>query len=69
MVTGDNVQTAKAIAAECGILTPKGVAIEGKDFRVMTAQEQYDLLPNVDVRLSFFMIVSFFFLPPYNLWF
>ncbi|KAG0585877.1 hypothetical protein KC19_2G046200 [Ceratodon purpureus] len=49
MVTGDNIQTAKAIAAECGILTPHGVAIEGKDFRVMTVQEQYDLLPNVDV--------------------
>lgn len=53
MVTGDNIQTAKAIAAECGILTPNGVAIEGKDFRVMTADEQYELLPNVDVRLYF----------------
>jgi len=49
MVTGDNVQTAKAIAAECGILTPNGLAIEGKDFRVMTADEQYELLPKLDV--------------------
>lgn len=59
MVTGDNVQTAKAIAAECGILTPNGIAIEGKDFRVMTVQEQYDLLPSVDVRLRFFTTLSF----------
>jgi hypothetical protein len=61
MVTGDNIQTAKAIAAECGILTPHGVAIEGKDFRVMTPQEQYDLLPNVDVRLRFFYDCVFLF--------
>jgi Ca2+-transporting ATPase len=33
MVTGDNVYTAKAIAAECGILTAGGLVVEGKDFR------------------------------------
>ncbi|XP_024395320.1 calcium-transporting ATPase 8, plasma membrane-type isoform X2 [Physcomitrium patens] len=49
MVTGDNIHTAKAIAIECGILTPNGIAVEGKDFRVMTVEEQCELLPNVDV--------------------
>jgi Ca2+-transporting ATPase len=34
MVTGDNIYTAKAIAAECGILTEPGqLVVEGKDFR------------------------------------
>ncbi|KAG0627468.1 hypothetical protein M758_2G203300 [Ceratodon purpureus] len=33
MVTGDNLYTAKAIAAECGILTESGLVVEGKEFR------------------------------------
>ncbi|KAG0598160.1 hypothetical protein M758_12G051300 [Ceratodon purpureus] len=33
MVTGDNIFTAKAIAAECGILTEGGTVVEGRDFR------------------------------------
>ncbi|PQP93429.1 hypothetical protein Pyn_11128 [Prunus yedoensis var. nudiflora] len=33
MVTGDNINTAKAIARECGILTDGGLAIEGPEFR------------------------------------
>jgi len=37
MVTGDNINTAKAIAAECGILTDDGVAIERPDFRNPTS--------------------------------
>jgi hypothetical protein len=47
MVTGDNVETAKAIAFECGILNAKDVAsetiiIEGKVFHEMseTAREE-----------------------------
>ncbi|MFS8009303.1 putative cation-transporting P-type ATPase, HAD superfamily [Helianthus anomalus] len=32
MVTGDNINTTKAYARECGILTDDGIAIEGLDF-------------------------------------
>lgn len=52
MVTGDNIQTAKAIAAECGIITEGGIAIEGKDFRVLSVEEQYDVILNLDVQLN-----------------
>ncbi len=40
MITGDNITTAKAIARECNILTEDGLAIEGKDFRVMSYAER-----------------------------
>ena len=50
MVTGDNAKTAQAIAGECGILTPTGVIIEGKDFRVMSEEEMLAVIPNIDVR-------------------
>ncbi|XP_074566991.1 calcium-transporting ATPase 5, plasma membrane-type-like [Curcuma longa] len=41
MVTGDNIQTAKAIAMECGILDPtsalsESTIIEGREFRVLS---------------------------------
>eukprot|EP00475_Leptophrys_vorax_P001529 TRINITY_DN10839_c0_g1_i4.p1 TRINITY_DN10839_c0_g1~~TRINITY_DN10839_c0_g1_i4.p1 ORF type:complete len:975 (+),score=140.04 TRINITY_DN10839_c0_g1_i4:69-2927(+) len=49
MVTGDNVLTARAIASECGILTPTGTVIEGKDFRVMTKEQMLAVIPNLDV--------------------
>ncbi|KAH6604508.1 Calcium transporting P-type ATPase [Trichoderma cornu-damae] len=49
MVTGDNVQTATAIAKECGILTSSGVVIEGPEFRKLSASEMYDLLPRLQV--------------------
>mmetsp|Transcript_17024 Transcript_17024/g.41157 ORF Transcript_17024/g.41157 Transcript_17024/m.41157 type:complete len:1059 (+) Transcript_17024:191-3367(+) len=48
MVTGDNLQTAKAIAKECGILTT-GAAVEGPDFRKMTPEEQKKLLLTLQV--------------------
>jgi Ca2+-transporting ATPase len=32
MVTGDNMQTARAIAAECLIYTEDGLVMEGPDF-------------------------------------
>ncbi|TKY67943.1 putative calcium-transporting ATPase 11 [Spatholobus suberectus] len=48
MVTGDNINTAKAIARECGILTD-GIAIEGPDFRNKTRQEMEEIIPKIQV--------------------
>ncbi|KAI4719884.1 calcium-translocating P-type ATPase [Aureobasidium sp. EXF-10727] len=49
MVTGDNIMTAKAIATECGIFTPGGVALEGPVFRKMSKQEQLAVIPKLQV--------------------
>lgn len=49
MVTGDNINTAKAIATECGILTDDGVAIEGPDFRGKSLEEMKTLIPKIQV--------------------
>ncbi|KAK6143196.1 hypothetical protein DH2020_023544 [Rehmannia glutinosa] len=49
MVTGDNINTAKAIARECGILTDDGIAIEGSDFRDRSSQEMKEIIPKLQV--------------------
>ena len=49
MITGDNIDTAKAIARECGILTKDGIAIEGAEFREKSAEELHDLIPKMQV--------------------
>lgn len=57
MVTGDNLQTAKAIALECGILTShldavEPVIIEGKTFRALSEKEREEVAKKITVRLS-----------------
>ncbi|XP_009787048.2 calcium-transporting ATPase 2, plasma membrane-type-like [Nicotiana tabacum] len=49
MVTGDNINTAKAIARECGILTEDGIAIEGPVFREMSQEEMLKVIPKIQV--------------------
>ena len=53
MVTGDNINTAKAIARECGILTDDGIAIEGPEFRQKTQEELFELIPKLQVLHAF----------------
>lgn len=64
MITGDNINTARAIARECGILTEGGVAIEGPELRGKSAQELTELVPKLQVTLlmnfSFLSLVEFF---------
>lgn len=54
MVTGDNIQTARAIALECGILTSEADAtepsiIEGKSFRALTDAQREDIAEKISV--------------------
>ena len=49
MVTGDNLLTAKAIAAECGIYTPGGIVMEGPIFRNLTDKQKDQTIPDLQV--------------------
>lgn len=49
MVTGDNLMTAKAIAEECGIYTPGGIAIEGPQFRKLSTRQMNQIIPRLQV--------------------
>ena len=48
MVTGDNRETAKAIAEDSGLLTG-GVVVDGKEFRSLSADQQVEVAQNLDV--------------------
>jgi Ca2+-transporting ATPase len=57
MVTGDNLQTAKAIALECGILSSDADAtepnlIEGKSFRALSDSEREEIAEKISVCLT-----------------
>ncbi|KAH0551225.1 hypothetical protein GP486_007464, partial [Trichoglossum hirsutum] len=49
MVTGDNILTARAIAEECGIYTPGGLAMEGPKFRKLSRTEMDHVIPRLQV--------------------
>lgn len=49
MVTGDNIMTAKAIAIQCGILSPDGLVMEGPKFRQLSDQDMDEILPRLEV--------------------
>lgn len=49
MVTGDNIVTAKAIAQQCGIYTPGGVAMEGPAFRQLSHGRMVELIPKLQI--------------------
>ncbi|OAX78423.1 calcium-translocating P-type ATPase, PMCA-type [Emergomyces africanus] len=49
MVTGDNLTTAKAIAQECGIFTPGGIAMEGPKFRKLGTRQMCQIIPRLQV--------------------
>ncbi|KAM3252222.1 hypothetical protein P3L10_006292 [Capsicum annuum] len=49
MVTGDNINTATAIARECGILIDAGIAIEGTVFWYKSQEEMLNLIPRIQV--------------------
>lgn len=49
MVTGDNFTTAKAIAAECGIYSAGGVAMDGPTFRKLSPSQLDSVIPRLQV--------------------
>jgi P-type Ca2+ transporter type 2C len=49
MITGDNIGTAKAIAEECGIYTPDGIAMQGPEFRKLSSAQMDQVIPRLQV--------------------
>ncbi|KAI9244834.1 PMCA-type calcium-translocating P-type ATPase [Phascolomyces articulosus] len=49
MITGDNLNTAKAIARNAGILTKGGEALTGPELRAMSIEEQRKVIPRLQV--------------------
>ena len=63
-MAGDNIHTACAIARQCGILTPGGVALEGPEFRRMTPRQLDEVGDNTMNYLSE-NIRNFYHIIPY----
>lgn len=51
MVTGDNIDTAKAIARKCHILTEDGFAIRGPDFRELSSEKIDETLKKTKLQV------------------
>jgi Ca2+-transporting ATPase len=49
MVTGDNFLTAKAVAAECGIYSSGGIAMDGPTFRKLSEAQLDEVIPRLQV--------------------
>ncbi|KAE8140675.1 hypothetical protein BDV38DRAFT_7490 [Aspergillus pseudotamarii] len=49
MVTGDNINTASAIASSCGIKNSDGIVMEGPEFRKLTETEMDAIVPRLQV--------------------
>ena len=64
MVTGDNIDTARFIGRECGILKEGGLALEGPAFRNMSEEEIVPLLPRLQVTVSVISCSRHMRLPP-----
>ncbi|KAJ3524313.1 hypothetical protein NMY22_g11051 [Coprinellus aureogranulatus] len=47
--TGDNILTARSIAAQCGIFIPGGVIVEGPVFRKLSNQDRLEIVPRLQV--------------------
>jgi len=49
MITGENLEAACAVARQCGILKPGGLAIEGSMFRKLSPMQLDQILPRLQV--------------------
>ena len=65
-VLGDNIHTASAIAKQCGILTPGGIALEGPVFRNMTPKELDEVRKGIECLISISSILIYLFLIYYS---
>jgi len=66
MVTGDNIQTAKAIALECGILdadddASESTIIEGRTFRELPEHKREEVAATIKVCIGKVKAVRHFF--------
>ena len=58
MVTGDNINTARAIATKCGIIKPGDnfLVLEGKDFNKKIRDPHTNEVGNKKLKKTFFLL-------------